>query len=110
MSRPCPLRGGRRSAERAWPTHVGFLQKMPALLSEVNRSHQPSAISQLTADGSMLFPEQGQVLPVALRFQLRNRNEAQGGGVHAIAHPRRTGPVGEQVTEVRIGVLGPDFG
>src|SRR6476661_7084146 len=54
--------------------------------------------------------EQLRVLSVALFREPVRRDEAQRRGVHAVAHPRGTGTVIEQVAEVGVTVLRPHLG
>src|SRR2546426_685733 len=54
--------------------------------------------------------EQRQVALVALRLQALHRNEAQRGGVDAVAQPGGRRAVVEQVPQMGIGVCRPDFG
>ena len=54
--------------------------------------------------------KEAKVLAVPFPFQVLLRDEAQGGGVEAVAQARGRRPVGEDVSEVRIGEPAPDLG
>jgi len=53
--------------------------------------------------------EEQQVVPVALPLHLLLRDEAQRGGVHAVAAAGRSRSVVEDVPEVRVGVAAAHF-
>ena len=53
--------------------------------------------------------EEHQVLPVALDLEPLDRDEADGGGVDAVAQARRLRAVVEDVAEVRVGVRRADL-
>src|SRR5437016_12327095 len=54
--------------------------------------------------------EQMLVLAVALRLQPARRDEAEGGGVHAVPQPGRRGPVVEDVPEMGVREPRADLG
>lgn len=57
-----------------------------------------------------LFFKQGQVLSVALCFQILYRDKSQGGRIDAVPQSGRFGPVIEHVPQVRVCMFAADFG
>jgi hypothetical protein len=56
-----------------------------------------------------LFSKKHQILPVPCLFQVLFRNEAEGGRIHAIPKASGRRSVREDMSQVRIAMLAPDF-
>ena len=80
--------------------------------------HTPEAAARQSRDGAagghlrivLVLLEERQVLAVALRLELLDRDEAERRRVDAVAQPRRRRPVVEDVTQVGVAVLGAHLG
>ena len=57
-----------------------------------------------------LSTKQGEIFAVAFLLQVLGWNKAQRSGVHAITQTGRSGTVVEDMSQMRIGELGSDFG
>src|SRR5438876_5831292 len=95
-----------------WASALVALRRSSRSCDVVTRTRAAGALVTWSPEQAALLGllEQRQEALVALGLQTLDRNEAQRGGVDAVAQARRRGAVVEQVAQVGIAVGGPDLG